>query len=119
MNQPNEEKNTYGEETGVDNQRYTDTLVSKECALTEKSVKTTLTRLAKATGHLYGVLRMIKEGRDCADVLIQITAVRSALNGICVIILSDYLSHSVIDAIKNGDMETVDKFTKTLDTLLK
>lgn len=37
-------------------------------------------RLSRAIGHLQAVKRMVEEGEDCADVLIQLSAVRSAIN---------------------------------------
>jgi DNA-binding FrmR family transcriptional regulator len=46
-----------------------------ETALTE-----VLKRLRRAEGQLGGVIRMIEDGRDCADVVIQLAAVSRALD---------------------------------------
>ena len=37
-------------------------------------------RLKRAQGQLAGVLRMLEEGRDCADVVTQLAAVSRALD---------------------------------------
>ena len=47
---------------------------------THTQTKAVINRLARAIGHLESVKRMVEDGRDCAEVLIQLAAVRSALN---------------------------------------
>ena len=70
-------------------------------------------RLARAIGHLESVKRMVEEGRDCTEVLIQLAAVRSALSGTARVILKDHLEHCVGDG-NNADLqalnEAIDKF---------
>ena len=53
--------------------------------------KAVVNRLARAIGHLESVKRMVEDGRDCTDVLIQLAAVRSALNNTAKIILKDHI----------------------------
>ena len=77
--------------------------------------KAVLNRLSRAIGHLESVKRMIEDGRDCTEVLIQIAAVRSALNNTAKVILTDHLEHCVTDAgADNPDLqalnEAIDKF---------
>ena len=75
--------------------------------------KAVLNRLARAIGHLESVKRMVEEGRDCTEVLIQLAAVRSALSGTARVILKDHLEHCVGDG-NNADLqalnEAIDKF---------
>jgi len=78
-----------------------------------------LNRISRAAGHLSAIGRMIEEGRDCSDVLIQLAAVRSALNNVGKIIISDHLSHCVASAVENGDHEALERFNAALDTFLK
>ena len=66
--------------------------------------KAVVNRLARAIGHLESVKRMVEEGRDCSEVLVQLSAVRSAINGVSKIILKDHLEHCVVDAVKENDM---------------
>ena len=47
-----------------------------------KNTKAVLNRMSRAIGHMEAVRTMIEDGRDCSEVLIQIAAVRSAINNI-------------------------------------
>lgn len=77
--------------------------------------KAVMNRLARAIGHLESVKRMVEEGRDCSEVLIQLAAVRSALNNTAKIILKDHIEHCIAGAVANeGELkelnEAIDKF---------
>ena len=78
-----------------------------------------LNRISRAAGHLSAIGRMVEEGRDCSDVLIQLAAVRSAVNSIGKIIISDHLEHCVTEALEQGDRDAVTRFTAALETFLK
>ena len=75
--------------------------------------KAVLNRLARAIGHLESVKRMVEDGRDCTEVLIQLAAVRSALSSTAKVILKDHLEHCVGDG-DSADLqalnEAIDKF---------
>lgn len=80
---------------------------------THTQTKAVINRLARAIGHLESVKRMVEDGRDCTEVLIQLAAVRSALSGTAKVILKDHLEHCVSDT--DGDAlealnEAIDKF---------
>ncbi|MGH3437426.1 MAG: metal-sensitive transcriptional regulator [Sciscionella sp.] len=60
-------------------------------------------RLAKVAGQVYGVDRMVEEGRYCADVLDQIAAAQKALDGVAKKVMRNYLERCVTDAISGGD----------------
>ena len=62
-------------------------------------------RLVRAEGHLHGIIKMIDEEKECPDILIQIAAVKAALNKAGAIILEDHLEHCLIEAVKSGDIE--------------
>ncbi|MBR1708072.1 MAG: metal-sensing transcriptional repressor [Clostridia bacterium] len=81
--------------------------------------KNVINRLSRATGHLEAIKKMVEEGRDCGDVLIQLAAVRSAINNIGKIILADHMEHCIADAIENGDREELDKFNDAIAKFLK
>ena len=49
---------------------------------THENTKAVLNRLSRAIGHLESVRNMVVDGRDCSEVLVQIAAVRSAINNI-------------------------------------
>ena len=84
-----------------------------------EDTKRVLNRLSRVIGHLSAVRGMVEEGRDCSEVLVQLSAVRSAINGICKVILKDHLDHCIVDAIKNNDSETLDKLNQAIEMLMK
>ena len=77
--------------------------------------KTVINRLSRAIGHLESVKRMVEDGRDCTEVLVQLAAVRSALNSTARIILKDHIEHCIA-GVESGDRaleelnEAIDKF---------
>lgn len=82
---------------------------------THTETKAVLNRLSRAIGHLESVRRMVEDGRDCAEVLIQLAAVKSAINNIGKIILKDHISHCVVEAAKQGDEQTFRNLEKAID----
>ncbi len=83
------------------------------------NAKAVSNRLAKAIGHLEKVKQMVDQGEDCAQVLIQLTAVRSALNNAGKIILSDHLNHCVIEAAQKGDYQKIEEFNEAVRQFIK
>jgi DNA-binding FrmR family transcriptional regulator len=54
-------------------------------------------RLARADGHLHAVRRMVSEGKPCPDILVQIAAVRAALDRVGRIVLEDHMESCLLD----------------------
>lgn len=81
--------------------------------------KQIVNRISRAVGHLESVKHMVEEGRDCSDVLIQLAAVRSAINGVGKLLLSDHMEHCVVEAIEHGDRESLTRLNKAIDQFLK
>lgn len=67
--------------------------------------KQIVARLARIEGHVGAVKRMVEEGRHCPDVLVQIAAVRSALDKAAKLLLTDHMEHCVLDSLQDGDVE--------------
>ncbi len=81
--------------------------------------KAVLNRLARAIGHLEKVRRMVEEGYDCSEVLIQLAAVRSALDNTGKVILKDHLRHCIVDAVAAGDETAIDDLCQAIDKFMK
>ena len=71
----------------------------------EKSREPIVKRLKRISGHVQGVQRMIEEGRDCPDILLQISAVRAALNQVGRLVLEDHLDTCIVEAVRQGEGE--------------
>ena len=78
-----------------------------------------LNRLSRAIGHLESIRKMVESGRDCTEVLIQLAAVRAALNGVSRVILKDHMEHCITDAVENHDQKAIDDLNHAIDHLLK
>ena len=76
-------------------------------------------RLARAIGHLSKVKRMVEEGYDCADVLVQLAAVRSALDNTGKVILNDHIRHCMVDAVQLGDESAIDGLCDAIEKFMK
>ena len=63
-------------------------------------------RLARIEGHLRGVRRMVEEDKSCPEVLLQLAAVRAALNKVGRIVFEDHVETCVSKAIKEGAGES-------------
>ena len=70
-------------------------------------------------GHMEAVRTMIEDGRDCSEVLIQIAAVRSAINNIGKIILEDHINHCVVDAVETGDTQVLKDLEEAINKFIK
>ena len=88
-------------------------------AHTHANTKAVLNRLSRAIGHLESIRRMVEEGRDCSEVLIQLSAVKSAINNTGKVILKDHIEHCLVDAVECGDMEAVADLTDAIDRFMK
>ena len=80
--------------------------------------KAVLNRLSRAIGHLESVRRMVEEGRDCTEVLVQLAAVRSALNNTSKIILRDHVDHCLKDAVESGGMQSIEELNRAIEKLM-
>ncbi len=76
-------------------------------------------RLARAIGHLEHVKMMVEEGRDCSDVLVQLSAVKSALNSTGLLILQSHIEHCIVESVKSGDMSAVTDLNKAIARYIK
>ena len=84
-----------------------------------ENTQAVINRLSRAIGHLESVKRMVEEGRDCSEVLIQIAAVKAAVNNIGKIILQDHINHCVTDAVKTGDNKVLEDLSAAIDKFVK
>lgn len=76
--------------------------------------KRQLNRLNRAAGHLQHVKGMIERDEDCAEVLIQLAAVRSALNNLGKEIISEHMDHCVAHALEDGDTAALEEFQEAI-----
>ncbi len=86
---------------------------------THEHTQAVLNRLARAIGHLESVKKMVADGKDCSEVLIQLAAVKSAINNTGKLILKDHIEHCIVDAIETGDTEAIEQLSLAIDRFMK
>jgi DNA-binding FrmR family transcriptional regulator len=85
----------------------------------EESQKKIINRLSRIEGHVRGIKNMISEGRDCPEVLIQVAAIRGALDRVARLILDEHLSECITRAAKDGSIDQeIDALKSALDRFL-
>ena len=78
-----------------------------------------INRLSRAIGHLESVKKMVEENRDCSEILIQLAAVKSAINNTGKVILKDHINHCIVDAVETGDQKALDDLSVAIDKFMK
>jgi len=63
-------------------------------------------RLARIEGHVRGVRRMVEEDKSCPEVLLQLVAIRAALNKVSRMVFEDHVETCISKAIKEGAGES-------------
>ena len=85
---------------------------------THEHTKAVLNRMSRAIGHMNAVKKMIEDGRDCSDVLIQLSAIKSEITGVSKVILKDHIDHCIVDAVKENDEDAIENLKGAIDKLL-
>ena len=85
---------------------------------THEHTKAILNRMSRAIGHMNAVKKMIEDGRDCSDVLIQLSAIKSEITGVSKVILKDHIDHCIVDAVKENDEDAIEQLKGAIDKLL-
>ena len=76
-------------------------------------------RLARAIGHLEAVKRIVDREEDCSEILIQLAAVRSAINNAGKVILMDHLNHCIVEAVEDDDLDKIKEFGDAIQKFIK
>ena len=92
---------------------------SRKKARSAREQKALLTRLKKAEGQIRGIQRMVENDAYCPDILIQVSAVTSALNSFNKELLACHIKSCVAQDIREGKEETIDELVKVLQKLMR
>ena len=76
-------------------------------------------RLAAVEGHIGAIRRMLAEGRDCEELLLQLKAAESSISKVSKLILQDHLNHCVRESLEQGDTTALDQLTAILDKYIR
>ena len=85
----------------------------------EQEFKELINRLKRIEGQVRGLQRMLENDAYCPDIMIQVSAVNSALNSFNKLLLSKHIRSCVVDDIKDGKEDTIDELVQMLQKLMK
>lgn len=85
----------------------------------EESLRRIANRLSRIEGHVRGIKTMVQQNSPCPDVLLQIAAVRGALDKVARIVLDEHLTECIARAAQEGNIDVEIKQLKAaLDRFL-
>lgn len=85
----------------------------------EKEQKDLMNRLKRIEGQVRGVQKMLENNAYCPDILVQVSAINSALNSFNKELLASHIRSCVVDDIRGGKDETIDELVSTLQKLMR
>ncbi|SFU88968.1 DNA-binding transcriptional regulator, FrmR family [Butyrivibrio sp. INlla21] len=85
----------------------------------DKEKKDLINRLKRIEGQVRGVEGMLENDAYCTDILVQVSAITSALNSFNKVLLANHMKSCVADNIRNGNDEIIDELVVTLQKLMK
>ena len=85
----------------------------------EEHTKKVLNRMSRIIGHMESTRRMVEDGRDCSEVLIQLSAIESAVRSVSRVILKEHMSTCIVDAVKKDDLESLEELNRAIDKFIK
>lgn len=85
----------------------------------EKEKKDLMNRLKRIEGQVRGVEGMLESGAYCTDILIQVSAINSALNSFNKVLMAQHIKTCVAENLRKGNDEVVDELVATLQKLMK
>ena len=84
-----------------------------------EQIRAIVNRLKRSVGHLDKVRRMVEDGEDCSDVLIQLSAVKSEINNTGKLILKQHMEHCIVEAVRENDRDSIEKMNEAIDRFMK
>ncbi|MBQ2896370.1 MAG: metal-sensing transcriptional repressor [Oscillospiraceae bacterium] len=85
----------------------------------EEEKRAVVNRISRAIGHLESIRRMVESDADCSEVLIQLAAVRSAINNTGKVVLKNHIDHCIVEAVEEGDEGAITALNEAIDKFIK
>ncbi len=109
----------YEDLSAIHNHAHEDEATPHPHVHSEESLRSIINRLSRLEGHIRGIKTMVQESRPCPDVLVQIAAVRGALDRVARLILDEHLTECIGRAAQAGNIEVeIQELKAALDRFL-
>ncbi len=76
-------------------------------------------RLNRVEGHVRGIKRMLADKEDCESILVQLSAIKAAINQVTIRPLENHMETCVTDCVQAGDDEALDRLKSAMALVLK
>ncbi len=113
------EGNNISEENSESRNRCQCPLEKRTKERSEKERKELMNRLKRIEGQIRGIQRMLENNAYCTDVMVQVSAVNSALNGFNKLLLENHLHTCVAENIRRGNDDIIDELALLLRKLMR
>ena len=88
---------------------------NKEVYLSEETLDSLLKRLKRIEGHVRGIQKMLRDRKSCEDIILQLSAVESALRSVIVLLLKGHFETCVkFCALKQGEEKALDSLKNAI-----
>ena len=84
-----------------------------------QKIKAIMNRISRSIGHMESIKKMLENQRDCADVLIQLAAVRAEINNTAKLLLKEHMEHCIVEAVQENDQEAITRMNQAIDMFMK
>ena len=108
----------YAEET-MEEEKETCPACARHTMRSEETKKDLMVRLKRAEGQIRGIEKMVEDDLYCPDILIQVSAVTSALNSFNKVLMAEHIRGCVAEDLKEGKTESIDEFVKVVQKRMK
>lgn len=85
----------------------------------DKEYKDLMNRLKRIEGQVRGVENMLENSAYCTDVILQVSAITSALNSFNKVLLANHMKTCVVENIRNGNDSVIDELMDTFRRMMK
>ncbi len=85
----------------------------------EREYQSLMNRLSRIEGQVRGVKKMLERDAYCVDILIQVSAINSALNSFNKELLGNHIRSCVVENVRSGNDEVIDELIGTIQKLMK
>lgn len=83
----------------------------------ERTQRQLKNRLSRMIGQLHGIEGMLDDNRYCGDILLQVAAVKSALEGFGYAVFKDHMETCVVEEIRAGNAAVADEAVELMKKL--
>lgn len=76
-------------------------------------------RLNRIEGSVRGVNRMLEDHENCDDIVVQLSAIKAAVNQVTIKLLEGHMNTCLLECAATGDLEALEHFRRSMAIVMK